>query len=208
MIFDIKSLSAPRAKPKRKPAGPRGSGKFIMEMPYIKHLQLGMPVGDFVIRVRDEDNDIYDLVSNDANSDWWADFIKMLVQSKDQNIRFVFEDEGDESTVFAPKLPDLSAIGYSYEDWGAAEEDSIRLNEFIKKFYGTKNKRYKAKVTSKEYVKKNGCCPACGGKATRVDAGIRFENKRKAKCILGCDNCNAQWSEIYVLERFENLRSR
>lgn len=185
-----------------------------MEKPYSKYLMLGMKVDDFVNKIRDEIESARDVVSHEANHDWWVSLIKMLVVAKDQNIRFVFEDDGEDSSVYAPKLPDLSAISYSSEllldrdAWGAAEDDSFNLNKFIRSFYDTKDKKPKAKVTNEQYLKKSGYCPACGSKKTRVDGGLRFENKKKVQCTLGCDDCNAQWSESYVLEGFKDLGSR
>lgn len=179
--------------------------EIIMETPYIKHLQLGMSVDEFVNEFTTEHIEI---ISNDGDTDWWKTLVKILVESKDHNIKFVFDDEGEYSTVYAPKIPDLGELGYDYDNWGGAEEDSISLNKFIKDFYGTKNKTYKAKIDNKQYVKKRAYCPCCGSKKTRQDGGLYFDKKNKVVCTVGCDDCNAQWSETYKLTGFQNLGSR
>lgn len=175
-----------------------------MEKPYIKHLQLGISPKELVEKLELGE----DLCSSEADDEWFVTFIKMLVSAKDKNIKFVFDEDGEYSSVYAPKLKDLESLGYDYDSYGGAEEDSISLNNFIDDFYGLKEKTYKAKISSAEYKKKRGCCPACGSKKTRRDGDLCEWEPGEVRCTMGCDKCNAQWSEIYKMTGFSDLCSR
>lgn len=185
------------------------------KVPYINLIMLGLSVGDFVGQILDEDkHGNWNLNTNDLDQDWLEKFIRMLVASKDTNIKFVHSADSEDSIIYAPKLDDLDALTYDQDNWWGSEEDSIAINQFILDFYGTTNKEYEPKITQEQYTKKKRkCCPACGSKDLREDEGwmqgeIKAGGGDKVECVLGCNDCNAQWNEVYKLVGFKDLRSR
>ena len=179
--------------------------------PYSKWLMLGVTaqgMAESICELKEEYTEDLDLSAQNFEADWLEKLIKTLVESKDKNIKFVFDDDGEDSTVYAPKLDDLDALFYEQDSWYGAEDDAEKLNQFILDFYGTENQTYKNKITKAQYVKKK-CCPACKStKEIRIDGRLHTINGSEVRSTLGCDNCNAQWEEVFKLVGFEDLRSR
>lgn len=185
--------------------------KIETRKPYSKWLMLGVTareMAESICDLKEEYTEDLDLSAQNFDADWVENLIKMLVESKDKNIKFVVDDEGEESTVFAPKLDDLDGLFYDSDSWYGAEDDANKLNQFILDFYGTENPIHKAKVTKAQYVKKKSC-PVCKSKKEiRMDGRLHTVNGNEVRSVLGCDKCNAQWEEVFKLTGFDNLHSR
>lgn len=178
-----------------------------MNKPYIKSLLLGSTVQELIDEI--DDGEIlpdFEAVGGLVKNDWWEKFIKLLLNAEDRNIKFVCDVDSEFSETYAPKLKELDPIHYDQENWPCCENDVRILNIFIRDFYGSKDKKPKSKVTNEQYLKKPGYCPACESKNTRQD-GEYFE-KSKFHRYIGCDDCNAQWTEVYELSGFKSLGTR
>lgn len=174
-----------------------------MQKPYIKSLMLGLSIQELW---NNQDDILADTIqSYSFDQPWFEQLTKLLLNATDHNIRFVFDENGDESLVFAPKLQDLPAL--EYEDENYIENDAYVLNKFIEDFYGEKPKEPTAQISNEQYAN-NPRCPACGSQQTRRDEGYFGSKNRSVVCVIGCDDCNAQWNEVYELSGFKNLGSR
>jgi hypothetical protein len=181
-----------------------------MKKPFIKSLMLGSSVDDLIEEI-DNGTCLLDqdyVVSGDADAEWWRELIKLLIKSKDHNIRFVADIDMEFSETYAPKLKDLKALTYDDDSWSSSENDTRILNHFIRDFYGEKEKKPKAKITNDQYVEKPSCCPVCSSHNTQRDGGYYSAEQFKVHGTLGCNDCNAQWSEVYELSGFKNVGSR
>jgi len=193
-----------------------------MNKPFIKNLMLGTSIKELVDYVLDCDQ--YEIAGNYGDyfdeqhktyrsydsHDWWAELVKLLVSSKDKNIRFI-EDTPDleypnDAEIFAPKL-NLSALRYDSDNYHYVEDDVETINNFIKDFYGEKSKPVSAKITNKEYASKKKC-PVCKKQKGIRQRGHVWVDGSQAHRNLGCDLCNALWQENFVISTFSNLDTR
>lgn len=193
-----------------------------MNKPYFKNLMMGLTVKELVLYVFDRDEyeihgnygDYFDehqkTYRSYSGDDWWEHLIKLLVDSKDKNIRFV-EDAPDleypnDGEIFAPKL-DLPVIRYDSDTYHHLEDDVVKLNDFVRDFYGTKSKPVVAKITDKEYASKQRC-PVCKKQKGIRQQGYIWVDGSQAHRNLGCDLCNSIWRENFVISNFSNLDVR
>jgi len=192
-----------------------------MNKPYIKTLMLGTSIkelADFVLHqdeyeIHGNYGDYFDnqqqIYRSYSPNDWWEYLIKLLVISKDKNIRFIEDTDSeypDSGEIFAPKL-DLPVISYDGDSYYHLEDDVVILNNFVKDFYGTKSKTVKAKITNREYANKKKC-PVCKKQKGIRQQGHIWVDGDQAHRNLGCDLCNATWQENFVISSFSNLGVR
>lgn len=182
-----------------------------MNTPYLKQLLLGKSIKELAEEI--EKGKEYYTISASIDAEWWEKLIGFLVTAEDQNIRFVEDgNSGDwEETyeVYAPKIQkagvDLIAE-YDEGDWHNAEEDVFYLNNFVRHFYGQKDKKPKAKISKVQYSAKKRC-PVCEGANLRRESGP-YNNGLETVSLLGCDDCNSTWQEYFKLSGFRELNYR
>ena len=196
--------------------------KPFMNKPFIKTLMLGTSVKELVEYALNEDeyeihgnygdyfDDVQKVYRNYSPEDWWEKLIKLLVESKDKNIRFIEEAQDleypNDTEIFAPKI-DISVIRYDSDNYHYAEDDVVALNTFVKDFYGTKSKPVTAKITNEEYSSKKRC-PVCKKQKGIRQHGYIWVDGSEAHRSLGCDLCNSTWQENFVISSFSKLDVR
>jgi len=114
------------------------------------------------------------------------------------------EDE-DEDTwdLVGPGCPH-GHVFYLIKDEAEADRDA--LNAILREHFGPVQRQ--TTHTSEAYVARaileGPVCPACGSKKTE------FEDRmfRQASCVVNksCVDCNAEWTETYALQGYQDLR--
>lgn len=120
-----------------------------MKKPFIKNLMLGLRLDEFVVvllhHVMYETSDYatYGSPTKDSNLfgtprylHWWESLIRILIQARDPKIRFEISSEARQIVLSSEIY--LSPRGYEPEDWWRARGDIVKLNRFVKDFYGTR----------------------------------------------------------------------
>lgn len=112
-----------------------------MKKPFVKNLMLGLRLDEFVeglvhhVLYETSDYATCGNPTKDSVEQWWERLIRVLVQARDPKIRFARSSES--LFVLSPKI-DLAPREYEPEDWGRARGDIVKLNRFVKDFYGTR----------------------------------------------------------------------
>ncbi|NBT36392.1 MAG: hypothetical protein EBT03_12805 [Betaproteobacteria bacterium] len=120
-----------------------------MNKPFIKNLMLGMRLDEFVeglLHHVSYETAAYatwgdpiepsNLLGIPRNTHWWERLIRILAQSRDTKIRFVISSESRQ-IVLSSEI-DLAPRGYDQENWWRSRGDVVKLNRFVKDFYGTR----------------------------------------------------------------------
>jgi hypothetical protein len=89
-----------------------------------------------------------------------------------------------------------------------AEADRDALNCILREHLGPVSRI--AMYTSEAHLARclidRGCCPACGSVRTEVNENMFVGSGGVAVFSRGCGDCNAEWTENYLLQGYKDLR--
>jgi hypothetical protein len=118
-----------------------------VKKPFVKNLMLGLSIDEFVegllhhVMYKTSDYATYgdpirpsNLLGIPRILHWWERLIRILIQARDPEIRFAVSSEARQ--IVLPSEIYLSPRGYEPEDWWRARGDIVKLNRFVKDFYG------------------------------------------------------------------------
>ncbi len=118
-----------------------------MNKPFIKNVMLGLHLDEFVegllyhVMYETADYATYgdpiapsNLLGTPRNLHWWERLIRILTQARDPKIRFAISSEARQIVLSSEIY--LSPRAYDQENWWRSCGDVVKLNRFVKDFYG------------------------------------------------------------------------
>lgn len=138
-------------------------------------------------------------------------FVKKMLEESDQNSRFKVSydpqsygsDEEDSWDLVGPAL----SYGHVYfQNREEAEEARDAMNAILREHFGPirRSPELSTDAHRNRVVLDGDCCPACG--STKVSKNEGTFRGSVYVVLKDCDDCNAEWKEVYGLQSYQDLR--
>jgi hypothetical protein len=137
--------------------------------------------------------------------------VKRFLEESDQNSRFKVSydpqsygsDEEDSWDLVGPAL----SYGHVYfKNREEAEEARDAMNAILREHFGPirRSPELTTDAHRNRVVLDGDCCPACG--STKVSKNEGTFRGSVYVVLKDCDDCNAEWRDVYGLQGYQDLR--